>query len=164
MAKKIANFIDWILALNGCLMIATATLQIVSRMMGRPVAWTVELLTFLGLFSIIPGVASHFLKNTETRVGIIVDYLPRTLQRLTEFAINAACVVFGFILLYATYDYTGLVGMGTPEQYLPFPPETNLLPVYLLSFAVIWNGLYNLHRIAVGKIEKCGPAPEGGER
>lgn len=164
MAKKIAKIIDWILALNGCLMIATATLQIVSRMMGRPVAWTVELLTFLGLFSIIPGVAAHFLKNTETRVGIIVDYLPRTLRRLTEFAINAACVVFGFILLYATYDYTGLVGMGTPEQYLPFPPETNLLPVYLLSFAVIWNGLYNLHRIAVGKIEKSGPAPEGGER
>ena len=54
--------------------------------------------------------------------------------------------------------------MGTPEQFLPFPPETNLLPVYLLSFAVIWNGLYNLHRIAVDKIEESGPAPEGGKR
>ena len=128
MAKKIAKIIDWILGLNGCLMIATATLQIVSRIIGRPVAWTVELLTFLGLFSIIPGVAAHFLKNTETRVGIIVDHLPRTLRRLSEFVINAVCTVFGFILLYATYDYTGLVGWGRPNSSFPFLPRPTCCP------------------------------------
>ena len=57
MAKKIAACLDWLLGFNGCLMIAVATLQIVSRALGRPVAWTVELLTFLGLFSVVPGVA-----------------------------------------------------------------------------------------------------------
>lgn len=153
MVKKIIKIIDLILGLNGYLMIVTATLQIISRMMSRPVAWTVELLTFLGLFSIIPGVASHFLRGSETRVGIVVDYFPHTLRCFVEFIINIVCTVFGFILLYATYDYTGLVGLGTPEQYLPFPPKTNLLPVYLLSFAVIWNSMYNLHHIITKKQE-----------
>ena len=135
MAKKIAAALDWLLGFNGCLMIAVATLQIVSRAMGKPVAWTVELLTFLGLFSVVPGVASHFLKGTETRVGIVVDYLPRALKNAVEFAVNALCVVFGGILLYGTWDYTELVGMSMTDQYLPFPPETNLIPVYLLSLA-----------------------------
>ena len=138
MAHKIAAVIDWILGFNGCLMIATATLQIVSRALGRPVAWTVELLTFLGIF---------------------VDYFPRVLKNLTEFAVNALCTVFGALLLYATWDYTGLVGMGNPEQYLPFPPETNLIPVYILSAAIIFNGLWNLWRIVTGK-----PESEGGNR
>ena len=159
MAHKIAAVIDWILGFNGCLMIATATLQIVSRALGRPIAWTVELLTFLGLFSVVPGVASHFLKGSETRVGIFVDYFPRVLKNLTEFAVNALCTVFGVLLLYATWDYTGLVGMAAPEQYLPFPPETNLIPVYILSAAIIFNGLWNLWRIVTGK-----PESEGGKR
>ncbi len=163
MAKKIAACLDWLLGFNGCLMIAVATLQIVSRAMGKSVAWTVELLTFLGLFSVVPGVASHFLKGTETRVGIVVDYLPPALGRFVEFIVNALCVVFGGVLLWAVYDYTELVGMAAPEQYLPFPPETNLLPVYLLGLAIIYNGLWNLWKIVKGEPEEKHAPAEGGE-
>ena len=163
MAKKIAACLDWLLGFNGCLMIAVATLQIVSRAMGKPVAWTVELLTFLGLFSVVPGVASHFLKGTETRVGIIVDYLPAALKRLVEFVINALCVVFGGILLYGTWDYTELVGMSMTDQYLPFPPETNLIPVYILSLAIIYNGLWNLWKAVRGEPEETHSPAEGDE-
>ncbi|MBP5212592.1 MAG: TRAP transporter small permease [Pyramidobacter sp.] len=163
MAKKIAAAIDWLLGFNGCLMIAVATLQIVSRAVGRPVPWTVELLTFLGLFSVVPGVASHFLKGTETRVGIVVDYLPRALKNAVEFVINVLCVVFGGILLYGTWDYTELVGMSMTDQYLPFPPETNLIPVYILSLAIIYNGLWNLTKIVRGEPEEKHSPSEGGE-
>jgi len=88
LAKKIAKIIDWLLAVNGCLMIFLATIQIFSRLLGRPIAWTVESLTFLGLFSIVPGVASHFLKGSETRVGIFVDHLPHLPRLFIDFAIN----------------------------------------------------------------------------
>lgn len=162
--KKIAELIDWMLTFNGFAMIATATLQIISRMMNRPVAWTVELLTFFGLFSIIPGVVSHFLKGSETRVGIIVDYLPARIRQFVEFIINGICATFGLSLLYATYDYTALVGMSNPDQYLPFPPETNLLPVYLLSFAIIWNSLNNLCHIITDRSQKHSTASEGGKQ
>ena len=163
MAKKIAAAIDWLLGFNGCLMIAVATLQIVSRAVGRPVPWTVELLTFLGLFSVVPGVASHFLKGTETRVGIVVDYLPPALGHLIELVVNALCAVFGGVLLWAVYDYTELVGMAAPEQFLPFPPQTNLVPVYLLGLAIVYNGLHNLCRLARGEHAKAAER-EGGER
>lgn len=162
MAKKIAAALDWLLGFNGCMMIAVATLQIVSRSIGKPVPWTVELLTFLGLFSVVPGVASHFLKGTETRVGIIVDYLPKALKNIVEFVINVLCTIFGGILLYGTWDYTELVGMSMTDQYLPFPPETNLIPVYILSLAIIYNGLWNLWRIVKGTPAETHPA-EGGE-
>ena len=53
--------------------------------------------------------------------------------------------------------------MAAPEQYLPFPPETNLLPVYLLGLAIVYNGLHNLFRIVRGEDEKTAER-KGGER
>lgn len=157
MAKKIAACIDRLLALNGCLMIACAALQIASRALGRPVPWTVEALTFLGLFSVVPGEASHFLKGTETRVGFLADRLPRRARAAAEAAVGLVCAAFGCALFWGAADYAALAGMSVSDRYLPLPPEADVLPVFVLAAAVFFNGLR-----ATLRAVKLARAGEGG--
>ena len=128
-----------LLGLNGFLMILVATLQIVSRAFGRPVAWTVEVLLFLGLYSIIPGAAIVFLKGEEVEVSFFVDCLPRFPALWVSRIIAFLGAVFGAVLIYANLDYRGLVSLGKPEQYLPFPLEVNTWPLYLLGACILWR-------------------------
>lgn len=142
----IVTLISWLLGINGILMIVAATIQIISRALGTPVAWTVEVLIFLGLFSIVPGTAVVFLKGEEIKVGFIVDNLPCKLAMIIECATACLSIFFGIVLIWANIDYRELVSMGNPEQYLPFPPETNTWPLYLLGLAIIWGAARNLRK------------------
>ena len=128
-----------LLGINGFLMIIVATLQIVSRAFGRPVAWTVEVLLFLGLYSIIPGAAIVFLKGEEVEVGFFVDSLPVFLARWVSRLMALLGALFGAALIYANLEFRGLVSLGKPEQYLPFPLEVNTWPLYLLGACILWR-------------------------
>lgn len=145
------DVISALLAINGILMVVVATLQIISRLMGRPVAWTVELLLFLGLYSIIPGAAAIFLKSEEIEVSFIVNLLPRFLRAAIECFTSALCIVYGICLFAANLDYSSLVSMGRPDQFLPFPPVVNILPVYLLAAAIVWDMVRKLKDTLTGK-------------
>ncbi len=128
-----------LLGINGFLMIIIATLQMVSRAFGKPVAWTVEVLLFLGLYSIIPGAAIVFLKGEEVEVSFFVDCLPKVLALWISRIMALLGAVFGAVLIYANLDYRGLVSLGKPEQYLPFPLEVNTWPLYLLGLCILWR-------------------------
>jgi TRAP-type C4-dicarboxylate transport system permease small subunit len=150
-----------LLGVNGVLMVLAAALQIASRLLGRPVAWTVELLLFLGLYSIIPGSALIFLKSEEIEVSFIVDLLPRPLRTALECFTSAACMVYGVFLFISNVNYSYLVNLGSPEQFLPFPPVANILPVYLLAFAIFWDMARKLKETILRAASKTGPKETG---
>lgn len=130
-----------LLGVNGILMVIIATLQILSRAAGRPVAWTVEVLTFLGLYSILPGTAVLFLKKEEVEVSFFVNALPKRLALWISRIIALIGALFGGVLIYSNLVYRGLVNLGRPDQYLPFSPEVNTWPLYLLGICILWRML-----------------------
>lgn len=154
--KWLIDILSNLLALNGIAMVVVATLQIISRMMGRPVAWTVEVLLFLGLYSILPGAAIIFLKSGEIEVSFIVDLLPRPLKKLIECFTSLLAIAYGVTLFVANLNYSALVGLGRPEQFLPLPPEANILPVYLLAVAIVWDMLRKLRETIFGGTQSAG--------
>lgn len=145
--KLLISLISCLLGINGILMLIVATIQMVSRTLGHPVAWTVEVLIFLGLYSIIPGTAAVFLKGDEVEVGFIVDNLPRKIAKCIECFTAALAVLFGAFLIWANLDYRGLVSLGKPEQYLPFPAEANTWPLYLLGIAIVWGSARKFKKV-----------------
>lgn len=139
-----------LLGVNGILMILIATLQITSRALGHPVAWTVELLLFLGLYSIIPGTAVSFLRGEEVEIDFFVNLLPNRLSLWLARLVALVGVVFGAMLIASTLKYREIVVMAKPEQYLPLPPEANIWPLYLLGLCIAWRMAEKLLGVGVG--------------
>nr|WP_163504387.1 TRAP transporter small permease [Halomonas socia] len=86
-------------------LIATITLQIVSRVLFSAVGWTEEVSRFLLIWITFLGSTLAFLRGRHIAVTFVVEALPRCLQRLARIA--ALLVVLGFMvsLLVIGYQY-----------------------------------------------------------
>lgn len=54
-------------------------------------AGTAEALTFLGLFSIVPGIATIFIQGREVRACFLVNRLPFRLKDIVELLVFRSC-------------------------------------------------------------------------
>lgn len=148
--NRLVSVVSFFLALNGFLMVIIATLQIVSRAMGHPIAWTVETLTLLGLYSIIPGISILLLQGQGMSVRFFVDLLPPFLRQLVSKGVAITGLIFGVLIIYANLKYREIVMLAIPERYIPLPPDAETWPLYLLGVCIIWQMLERL-------VEECHP-------
>lgn len=78
-------------------MLVSVMIQICTRLMGRPVAWTEEATRFLFIWMIFLGLAAGFRRSESARVTFFIDLLPKSARRLAP-AVHVV-VTTGFFLL-----------------------------------------------------------------
>ncbi|APX92725.1 C4-dicarboxylate ABC transporter permease [Halomonas sp. 1513] len=84
-------------------LIATITLQIVSRVLFSAVGWTEEVSRFLLIWITFLGATLAFQRGRHIAVTFVVEALPRRLQRLARIA--ALLVALGFMIALVVIGY-----------------------------------------------------------
>jgi len=82
-------------------MLVSVLIQICTRLIGRPVAWTEEATRFLFIWMIFLGLAAGFRRSESARVTFFIDLLPKPLRRLAP-AIHVVVTIGFFLLMLVT--------------------------------------------------------------
>ncbi|WP_407645900.1 TRAP transporter small permease [Halomonas salipaludis] len=86
-------------------LIATITLQIVSRVLFSAVGWTEEVSRFLLIWITFLGATLAFQRGRHIAVTFVVEALPRRLQRLARIAALLVALSFMIALVVIGYQY-----------------------------------------------------------
>jgi len=82
-------------------MLVCVLIQICTRLMGRPVAWTEEATRFLFIWMIFLGLAAGFRHSESARVTFFINLLPKPARRLAP-AIHVVVTIGFFLLMLVT--------------------------------------------------------------
>jgi len=135
---KILNSLIFILFI---ILISINVIQIILRGFFRSsLVWVLELSVFLGIWIVLFGASIMFLRNTEIKVTIIVNYFPRKIRRAIEIFISILGVIFAICLIWATINYQKYAGQTHP-YYLPFSFRVHTFPVYIFGVSIIYSCL-----------------------
>lgn len=92
---------DYVAGISTLAMLISVIIQIVTRLIGHPVAWTEEGTRFLFIWMIFLGIAAGFRRAESARVTYFVKLMPHFVQRLAP-AIYLVATLSFFVLMLVT--------------------------------------------------------------
>ena len=102
--------------------------------------WILEFSVFLGIWIVLFGASLMFLRDTEVKVDVIVNYFPKGVRRVIEIFVSILGFIFASFLIWGNINYQKYVGIIKP-QYIPFSFRIHTFPVYILGITIIYNCL-----------------------
>ena len=90
---------DWILAILVIGMVIVIMLQIIGRVIGRPLPWTEETSRYLFLWMMFVALAAGFNRCESSRVTLLLQVGPKWLKKFSEI-LYAVCVIGFFIVMF----------------------------------------------------------------
>ena len=114
--------------------------QILCRHVFRfPIAWTEELMRALFVWATFIGASLAVKLKAHLGVTAIVNMFPRSVKRIAQFLIYAACMLFCVFLAYSGYkmvSFQTMVGQLLPVTRLPVALTTACMPVGFALMAI----------------------------
>lgn len=136
------KFITYLIILMGFILVGVNSVQIILRgFFETSFLWVLELSEFLGIWIVLFGASIMFLRNTEVKVTVIVNSLPRSIRNIIEDIVSILGIVFAIFLILGNINYQKYVGVIQPD-YLPFSFRVHVFPIYILAISMIYNCLY----------------------
>ncbi|SDM67490.1 TRAP-type C4-dicarboxylate transport system, small permease component [Franzmannia pantelleriensis] len=129
-------------------LIATITLQIVSRVLFSAVGWTEEVSRFLLIWITFLGATLAFQRGRHIAVTFVVEALPRRLQRLARIA--ALLVALGFMITLVVIGYEYMHAQSFQRSASLRLSMTYIYAVIPLTAALMsWYALVDLVEVLV---------------
>lgn len=132
---KVCDYLDTVGGIALAAIMILITLNVITRIFGKPIKGTVEWVQFLLSASIGLTIAYCALQEAHITVGILVDRLPRKARLIIETFVNVLVMAFALLasrmlLLngFAMRD-RGQLGMVTRLPYYPF--------IYITAFGFL---------------------------
>lgn len=131
-------------------MLISVLIQIVSRLSGRPVAWTEEGTRFLFIWIIFLGIAIGFRKAESARVTFFIDHMPRPVRRLAPYIY--AIFTIGFFTLMLVKG----AGLALQQYRTNEMGSALMIPMWTVGICVPVSGMLGI----LGVIEQLLLRPE----
>ncbi len=130
----------------GILLVGVNTVQIILRgFFKSSFLWVLEFSEFLGIWIVLFGASIMFLRDTEVKVTVIVNYFPKPARKVIEIIVNMIGIIFAITLIWGNINYQKYVGLIQPD-YLPFSFRVHTFPIYIFGISIIYNCLYIIFR------------------
>ncbi|MGD9662560.1 MAG: TRAP transporter small permease [Porticoccaceae bacterium] len=120
-AERLANTLRMIIVVLATAMLAVLTFQVFMRfVVGQALSWSEEFALTCFTWSMLLAMALGVRELIHVRMDILVDKLPRFLQRWIERLCALLITLFGLFLAWSGYNYT-LDSVGTTSAAIAFP-------------------------------------------
>jgi len=126
-ARLIAGLTDYAGGLAAFGILLVVLLQVASRLLSVPVAWTEEATRYLFIWMIFLGIAAGFRQVEMARVTVFLGVFPRRFQRLSVWIYALSSVLF-FVLI----AWTG-VNLVRQQYMMNETAATLIVPMWMIG-------------------------------
>lgn len=126
---------EYLAGLATAAMVISVLIQIVSRLIGRPVAWTEEGTRFVFIWVIFLGIAAGFRRGESARVTYFLEKMPRFMRRAAPY-IYALTTIGFFLLMVVTGTDLVMQQIRTHEM-----GSALMIPMWLIGLSVPVSGV-----------------------
>lgn len=146
MATYFEKILTTLIIILGFGLVGINSVQIVIRgFFESSFLWVLELSEFLGIWIVLFGASIMFLRDTEVKVTVIVNYFPKPVRKVIKIVVSILGIIFAIFLIWGNINYQKYVGVIQPD-YLPFSYQVHTFPIYILGISMIYNCLYIIFR------------------
>lgn len=136
--RTINSITDTLASLTAAGIFVVVIWQVVGRLIGQPAPWTEELTRFMFIWLIYLGIGIGFRKVESARVTLLINYLPKFLQKGSVWMYSFASI--GFFL------FMVVLGIELMSQQINTNETSSvlLLPMWIIGLCVPFSGLIGI--------------------
>lgn len=160
--RKLKNINIWIgeriselIGALGILILCTILLQIGLRVFFKfTFPWVFELVSIFAVYAAFFGASLLMLKNKSAKVEVLVEIMPKFLQKIFLMLEIMTKIIMGISVLIGSINYMGIL---KNYQMTNFPISTRMFayPIAFFSLVLIWNGFLSLLNYIVLEKERA---------